>query len=171
MNLKTVYVFTGLMVFVLVAVTYFSPDIRISNPERFYFLPKLNAVINGLSALSLSAAIIFIKSKKIKWHVVFVSISLVLTLVFLVSYLLYHAITPPTKFSGEGIIKWIYYLILISHIALAAITVPLVLTVLTFAIQKNYDKHRKMAKYAFPVWLYVSITGVLVYLFNAPYYN
>ncbi len=171
MKMKYVYILTGIMIIGLVAITYFAPQLHIDHPERFAFLPGLNAFFNALSAVSLLIAIICIRKNQIKWHVVFVSTALFWTVIFLISYLFYHAITPPTSFGGEGTVKILYLFILFSHILLAAVTVPLILTALSYATRKEFDKHRKIARIAFPVWLYVSLTGVLIYIFNAPYYG
>jgi putative membrane protein len=94
----------------------------------------------------------------------------VLSSVFLISYVTYHTFTEPTRFGGEGILKVIYYFILITHIILATAVLPMVLFSLTYGLQSRFDKHRRVAKWTFPIWLYVAISGVLVYLLISPYY-
>jgi len=89
---------------------------------------------------------------------------------FLVSYVVYHGSAPSTSFGGEGWIRSVYYTVLLSHIVLAAVVVPLVLVALYFALSNRIDQHKKLVKYAFPIWFYVSVTGVLVYLMIKPYY-
>ena len=94
----------------------------------------------------------------------------VLGALFLILYILYHSNAPPTKYGGEGIIRIVYFFFLFSHILLAFIVVPLVLSAIYFALFQKIEKHKKMVKYTFPIWLYVSITGVIVYLMISPYY-
>jgi putative membrane protein len=93
-----------------------------------------------------------------------------LSTIFLLSYVTYHTLTEPTKYGGEGLIKSIYLIVLISHIILAALILPLILLTMIRALQIRYDKHKKLAKLTWPLWLYVAITGVVVYLMLAPYY-
>ncbi|MFI5135616.1 MAG: DUF420 domain-containing protein, partial [Chitinophagales bacterium] len=94
----------------------------------------------------------------------------ILSAIFLISYVVYHSLAPETHFGGEGIIRPIYFFILITHIILAAVIVPLVLITLTRALRKRYDRHKKIARWTFPLWLYVAVTGVIVYLMLRPYY-
>jgi putative membrane protein len=93
------------------------------------------------------------------------------SLLFLVMYIAYHMTTPSTKFGGEGAIKYIYYFILLTHILLSIATIPFVLVTYVRALAQRFDKHKKIAKITFPLWLYVAVTGVIVYLMIAPYYN
>ena len=95
----------------------------------------------------------------------------VLGTLFLVSYVIYHSSVPSTSYGGEGMVKGIYYFFLLTHILLAAVVVPLVLTALYFAIKQQFDRHKRIVKWAYPIWLYVSITGVVVYLMISPYYS
>ena len=97
--------------------------------------------------------------------------ALALSVVFLVLYVLHHATSEPTTYGGEGFMAGLYYFILISHIIMAAVIVPLVLSAYIRAFTGDFEKHRKVVKYAFPFWMYVSITGVIVYLMIAPYYG
>ena len=94
-----------------------------------------------------------------------------LSCLFLLSYVTYHALTESTKYGGEGWVRSVYFFILITHIILAAIIVPLVLFTMTRGLQKRYDKHRRVAKWTWPLWLYVAVTGVIVYLMLSPYYG
>ena len=96
--------------------------------------------------------------------------SIFLSLVFLVMYIMYHMTTDPTPYGGEGIIRTVYFFILISHIALSVFIVPMVLVTYVRAISKMFDKHKKIARITFPIWLYIAITGVIVYLMISPYY-
>ena len=97
-------------------------------------------------------------------------ISIFLSLVFLVMYILYHMTTDPTPFGGEGFIKYLYFFILFSHIILSIFIVPMVLITYVRAISNMFDKHKKIARITFPIWLYIAVTGVVVYLMISPYY-
>ena len=109
-------------------------------------------------------------SSDLRLHKLLMTTAIVLSVVFLVSYILFHAATEPTKFGGEGAIRGFYYFVLISHIVLSAAVVPLVLISYVRALSEHFDKHRKLARITLPIWLYVAFTGVLVYLMIAPYY-
>ncbi len=139
--------------------------------ESFKFLTLINAIINGLTAVFLVLGFIAIKNKKIELHRKMMFTALILSLLFLVCYVLYHSTNAPTKFGGEGIMKGIYYFLLLTHIVLAAAIVPLVLITVVRALSEKFDRHRKIARIALPLWLYVSVTGVIVYLMIAPYYS
>jgi putative membrane protein len=128
--------------------------------------PALNASLNGLSTLFIVAGLIFIKNEMKQAHILAMLSALVTSTLFLASYVTYHAIKAGvvTKFTHEGWPKSLYMFILWTHIPLAALTVPLVLVTIIPAFRARYDKHRRLAKITAPVWLYVSVTGVLVYL-------
>ena len=165
---KSLIVFISIVLPVAVAVLYVLPK---TETTLFSFLPLLNAIINGTTFLILIAALVAIKNKNIILHKRLMWTALVLSVVFLLSYVLYHATTPSTSFGGEGTIKYIYFFILLTHILLSAIVVPLVLLTLVRALSEKFDQHRKIAKITLPIWLYVTLTGVLVYLMISPYYN
>lgn len=133
-------------------------------------LPPINAVINGLTTLVLIAGLMAIKKKNITLHKRLMTTALVLSVLFLLFYVTYHSLSTSTKFGGEGVIAGIYYFILLSHILLAIVIVPLVLITVVRALSERFDKHRKIARITLPLWLYVSITGVIVYLMISPYY-
>ena len=97
--------------------------------------------------------------------------SIFLSLVFLVMYIMYHMTTDPTPYGGEGIIRAVYFFILISHIVLSVFIVPMVLVTYVRAISKMFDKHKKIARITYPIWLYIAVTGVIVYLMISPYYT
>lgn len=136
----------------------------------FSFLPPIYASINGLTALLLIVALVAIKRKNRKLHEMLMKVCLGLSASFLVMYVLYHMTSDPTVFGGEGSIKYVYYFILISHILLSVAVIPLVLFTFVRALAQRFDKHKKLARITFPVWLYVAITGVVVYLMISPYY-
>ncbi|UOE52518.1 DUF420 domain-containing protein [Mucilaginibacter sp. SMC90] len=154
----------------LIATAYFLPKTDALKRYDLSWLPLLNALLNGSTFIALLAALISIKQKKIKAHRSFVFLAFSFTSLFLFSYLLYHFSTPSTRFGGTGSIKNIYFLILISHIFLAALIVPLALLTMSYGINGNLIRHRKLAAWTMPIWLYVSLTGVIVYLMISPYY-
>ena len=116
-------------------------------------------------------ALYSIKNKKIKQHQLLMKTSIFLSLVFLVMYILYHMTTDPTPYGGEGFIRYLYFFILITHITLSVFIVPMVLVTYVRAISKMFDKHKKIARITFPIWLYIAVTGVIVYLMISPYYT
>ncbi len=135
-----------------------------------YILPPFYAVINGLTAFVLLAALYFVKQKNIVLHQRLIYVAMGLSLIFLVSYILYHGSTEPTSYGGEGLGKKIYYFFLISHILLSGIVVPFVLFTFVRGYTGQVEKHRKLAKWSFPLWLYVAVSGVICYVMLAPYY-
>jgi putative membrane protein len=138
--------------------------------EPLSFLPPIYATINGFTALLLVAAVIAIKNGNRKLHENLMKIAIACSVAFLVMYVAYHMTSDSTKFGGEGLIKYVYYFILITHIVLSVIIIPLVLTTYVKAWSQQFDKHKKIAKITFPIWLYVAVTGVVVYLMISPYY-
>ena len=127
-------------------------------------LPHLNALLNGTSAVLLISGYAFIKQGRVQAHRTCQVSAVVTSVVFLASYLTYHYFHGTTRFAGQGIARPIYFVILTSHTILAIVIVPLVLVTLVRALRGNFAKHRKIARWTLPVWLYVSITGVIVYL-------
>lgn len=133
-------------------------------------LPHVIGAINTLTSVLLLYGVYLIKQKQIERHRKVMTAAFALGGLFLVCYVLYHLTNPSTSFGGEGFIRYFYYFILISHISLSLVVLPLVLRAYFFAWTKQFDRHRKMTRYAFPIWLYVSITGVIAYLMIKPYY-
>lgn len=138
--------------------------------EPLSFLPPIYATINGLTAVLLVAAVIAIKNGNKKLHEQLNTIAIACSLLFLLMYVAYHMTSDSTKFGGEGLIKYIYYFVLITHILLSIIIIPLVLTTYMKAKLTRFVEHKKIAKITFPLWLYVAVTGVVVYLMISPYY-
>ncbi len=136
----------------------------------FSFLPPIYATINGITAITLVLAVIAIKNGKRKQHAMLMQACIAMSAVFLVLYVAYHITSDTTIFKGEGWIKIVYYFVLISHILLSIVIIPLVLFTYVRALAERFDKHRKLARITFPIWLYVAITGVVVYLMISPYY-
>ena len=143
---------------------------KIPDAKPLSFLPPIYATTNGLTALLLVVAVVAIKNGKLKLHQNLMTICIFLSLAFLVMYVAYHMTSDSTPFGGEGTIKYVYYFILLSHILLSIIIIPLVLITYSKAYLKDFEAHRRWAKYTFPIWLYVAVTGVVVYLMISPYY-
>ncbi|MEN3323462.1 DUF420 domain-containing protein [Mariniflexile soesokkakense] len=144
--------------------------VRIPNVEPLSFLPPIYATINGLTAVILIIAFIAIKNKKIVLHENLMTTAIWCSALFLFMYVAYHMTSDSTKFGGEGAIKYVYYFILLTHILLSIIVIPFVLITYVRAITNNIEKHKKIAKITFPLWLYVAVTGVIVYVMISPYY-
>lgn len=138
--------------------------------EPLTFLPPIYATINGLTTLILIIAVIAIKNKSRKLHERLMKLAITLSVAFLIMYVAYHMTSDATKFGGEGTIKYVYYFILLTHILLSIVIIPFVLITYVRAITNNIERHKKIAKITFPLWLYVAITGVVVYLMISPYY-
>lgn len=134
------------------------------------FLPPIYACVNAITALILVLAFIAVQNKKIKLHERLIKVAIGLSVLFLLMYILYHITSDSTKFGGEGFIKYLYYFILITHIILSVAVIPFVLITYVRAITNNIEKHKKIAKITFPLWLYVAVTGVVVYIMISPYY-
>lgn len=144
--------------------------IRIPDVEPLGFLPPIYASINGLTAVLLLLALWAIKQGHRRLHQQLMTTCVALSLLFLVMYVAYHMTSDSTPYGGEGAIRYLYYFILISHILLSIVVIPLVLHTYARAYLKNFEAHRKLARITFPVWLYVAVTGVVVYLMISPYY-
>lgn len=158
----------SLIIPAVVAILYLGPKINFG--INLSFLPAVNATLNGTTAIMLILGFIAIRKKIIDVHKRFMKLAMILSVLFLISYILYHSTSEPTAYGGEGIIKYVYYSLLISHIILAAAIVPLVLITYVRALSERFDKHRVIAKITLPLWLYVSITGFIVYMMISPYY-
>lgn len=154
---------------VVLALFYLKPP-QVEVGFDLHILPAFHAALNFTTAVMLLTGYVFIRRGQRKVHQYAMMTAFVLSSVFLISYVTYHTFTEPTRFGGEGILKGIYYFILITHIILATAVLPMVLFSLTYGLQNRFDKHRRVAKWTFPIWLYVAISGVLVYLLISPYY-
>ena len=135
------------------------------------FLPPIYATINGITALLLVAAVYFIKNGKRRIHENLMKTCIGLSLLFLIMYIAYHITSDPTPFGGSGFIAFMYFFILITHILLSIIVIPLVLVTYLKAFKSDFVSHKKIARITFPVWLYVAVTGDVVYLMISPYYS
>ncbi|MBN3584256.1 DUF420 domain-containing protein [Algoriphagus aestuarii] len=155
---------------VAVAVLLFMPAKVDVGSDWVYFLPHLNAVINSAATIALLCGLVFIKQKNISYHKASMSVAFVLGAIFLVSYVVYHGAAESTSFGGEGWIRPVYYILLLTHIVFAAIALFPILFAYYYGYMDQREKHRKLVKFAYPIWLYVTVTGVIVYLMISPYY-
>lgn len=133
-------------------------------------LPKLNAGINSMVSVVLVAGLVCIKRGQVRLHKLCMLTAFLLSTVFLLSYVLYHYQAQETRFGGVGSIRYVYFFILITHIVLAAAIVPLSLLTMYRALNDEIAKHKKLARYTWPIWFYVSVTGVILYFMISPYY-
>lgn len=151
-----------------VAVLFFADKIDGYNTK---FLPPIYATMNGLTAVFLVFALVAIKQKKINLHRTLMTSAVAFSALFLVLYVVYHSTNDSTPYGGEGMVRTVYFIILISHILLSIVIIPLVLITYVRALASRFDKHKRIARITFPIWLYVAITGVVVYLMISPYYS
>ena len=174
-NLETKYnkwIVTLSIVIPLVVALLFGVNLRKLgfDIQPLSFLPPIYATVNGITAIILILAVRAIKNGKVKLHENLMKTAIGCSVAFLVMYVAYHMTSDSTKFGGEGIIKYVYYFILVTHIILSIIIIPLVLITYVRALAEVFDKHKKIARITFPIWLYVAVTGVVVYLMISPYY-
>ncbi|AWK04308.1 DUF420 domain-containing protein [Flavobacterium crocinum] len=140
------------------------------NVEPLSFLPPIYATTNGITAVVLVWAVLAIKKGNQKLHERLMTFAIALSVAFLVMYVAYHMTSDSTKYGGEGVLRYVYFFILVTHILLSIAIIPLVLITYVRALAQRFDRHRKIAKITFPLWLYVAVTGVVVYLMISPYY-
>ncbi|NRT11724.1 DUF420 domain-containing protein [Flavobacterium sp. 14A] len=138
--------------------------------EPLTFLPPIYACVNGITAVLLVSAVLAIKNGNRKLHENLMKAAIGCSIAFLGMYVAYHMTSDSTKFGGEGVIKYVYYFILVTHIVLSVIIIPMVLVTYVRALAQVFDKHKRLARITFPIWLYVAVTGVVVYLMISPYY-
>ena len=167
-RVKIVIAILSIIIPVVVALLF---GYKIPDAKPLKFLPPIYASINGLTAIFLMLAVVAIKKGKKKLHQNLMTTCIIFSVAFLAMYVAYHMTSESTSYGGEGFVRYIYFFILISHILLSIIVIPLVL--ITYSKSyffKDYLAHKKWARYTFPIWLYVAITGVVVYLMISPYY-
>lgn len=167
MKNKTLIIIISIALPLAVAVLF---NVKLPNVEPLNFLPPIYAGINSVTVFTLLFAVIAIKKGNRKVHEILMKTSLALSAVFLIMYVAYHITSDPTKFGGDETTKIIYLIILISHIILSVTIIPLVLITYNRALLQEFDKHKKIARITFPLWLYVAISGVIVYWMISPYY-
>jgi putative membrane protein len=165
---RNLIVAVSVVIPVLVTVLFFTKKI---DGYDFSYLPSIYATINGITAISLVAALFAIKNKNITLHKTLMTACIALSIMFLLLYVVYHSTSEATSYGGTGSIRNIYFFLLISHILLSVAIIPLVLITYVRALSKKFDQHKKIARITFPIWLYVAITGVIVYWMISPYYQ
>ncbi len=139
--------------------------------EPLSFLPPIYATINGLTAVCLVIAVAAIKRGNVKMHENLIKLCMVFSSLFLLMYVAYHMTSTSTSYGGEGAIKYVYFFILVTHIILSIVIIPFVLFTFVRGISGAYERHKKLARITYPMWLYVAVTGVIVYLMISPYYT
>lgn len=161
-------IFSVIVFLAVVALGNFTVTVDLGfNP---HFFAQFNAVVNTLVSILLLAALLAVKQKKFLLHKSLMISALVLSVLFLVSYICHHLFTGDTKYGGTGTIRYVYFTILITHIFLAATVLPIILLTAYRALIAEWPAHKKLARITWPVWFYVSLTGVVVYLMISPYY-
>src|SRR5690554_2302600 len=140
------------------------------NVKPLSFLPPIYATINGITAVLLILAVAAIKKGNQQLHERLVKVCIACSIAFLLMYVAYHMTSVETKFGGEGTIRYVYFFIFIAHILLSIVIIPLVLITFVRGISGSYQRHKKLARITYPMWLYVAVTGVIVYLMISPYY-
>ena len=183
-NLTTPIIIVSIAIPLAVAFIILVPQAKIDFGFNTRSLPFFHAILNSSTAILLLASLYFIKNGQIKAHKRANLLAVVLSSIFLVSYVIYHASNPSTRFGDlnhdgilsdverqtAGVLRYVYYFILTTHIILSGIIIPFVLFTLQRAYQEKFDRHRKLARITWPMWLYVAVTGVVVYLMISPYY-
>ena len=164
---KTLIITVSVIVPLLVALLF---GIRVPNVAPLTILPPIYATINGITAVLLLFAYWAIRNQKRALHETLMKTSIILSLLFLAMYVAYHMTSDSTPYGGEGFIRYVYFFILITHITLSIGIIPMVLVTYVRAISKHFGAHKKIARITFPIWLYIAVTGVVVYLMIAPYY-
>lgn len=170
-SLKTynaIIVVVSIVIPIVVAILF---TIRIPNTAPLSMLPPIYATINGITAILLIVAVLQIKRGNRKVHERLMKVNIFLSLLFLLMYIAYHLTSDSTPFGGEGLLRYVYFFILITHIVLSIALIPLVLFTYKHAALRNFEAHKRLSRITFPIWLYVAVTGVVVYLMIAPYYG
>jgi putative membrane protein len=165
---KKLIIILSVAIPVIVAVLFGMPKVKGYDTS---FLPPIYATINGLTAIFLIIAVRAIKSGNRVLHERLMKLCILLSAAFLTMYVVYHLTSETTKFGGEGTVKVIYLFILFTHIFLSVVVIPFVLFTFARALYGKFEMHKKLAKWTFPIWLYVAVTGVIVYLMISPYYQ
>jgi putative membrane protein len=138
--------------------------------EPLSFLPPIYATINGATAIVLVWAVMAVRRGNRSLHERLMTTAIALSVIFLIMYVAYHMTADSTKYGGEGALRYVYFFVLITHILLSIAIIPLVLFSYVRALAGNFDRHRKIARITYPLWLYVAVSGVIVYLMISPYY-
>jgi putative membrane protein len=166
-RLNLVSVFLSVAVLALVVLMR---KIKIEVDFDVSFLPPFHALLNSLAAVSLLFALYYVKAKKISMHQRFIYIAFGLSVLFLLSYVVYHFTTEETRYCMEGSIRYVYFFFLITHVVLAGLILPFILFTFVRAYVGDFERHKKMARWVYPIWLYVAVTGPVCYLMLKPCY-
>lgn len=164
---KRIIVFLSIALPIAIATLF---GIKIPNATPLTFLPPIYASINGFTAILLIASVVAIKKGNKKRHERLNTLAIACSVLFLILYVAYHMTSNSTSFGGEGVLKYVYFFILITHIVLSIVVIPFVLVTFMRAKLGKFSAHKQIAKITFPLWLYVAVSGVLVYLMISPYY-
>jgi len=146
-------------------------EVPLGNDFDVHIFAKANAIINSVVSVMLIAGLVAIKFRRYRLHKRFMISAILLSVLFLLSYICHHLLAGDTKFGGEGAVRYLYFVILITHIILAAIILPFILFTSYRALIAEWPQHRRIARITWPIWFYVSVTGVIVYLMISPYYS
>jgi putative membrane protein len=156
---------------VVLALVVLMRQVKIDIGVDLRFLPPVHAVLNTLTAISLVAAVRFIKQKDINSHQRMINVAMLLSAAFLGCYVAYHFTTEETRYGGDGALRYVYFFLLITHIVLAATMLPFILFTYIRGYMRRVDSHKRMARWVFPLWLYVAVSGPICYLMLMPYYK
>ena len=146
-------------------------NIKLPNVAPLNFLPPIYATINGITAILLIGALVAIKNQNRQIHQTLMQLALLCSVLFLGMYVAYHMTSDSTPYGSEGLVRYLYFFILTTHILLSIAVIPMVLFSYLRAWTGDFERHKKLARITFPIWLYVAITGVVVYLMIAPFYS
>lgn len=171
-NYKPVVISVSIVLIALIAALFLIPNFGGQLPENvdLTILPKANAILNSFTFVFLVSALIAVRRKRVDTHRRFILAAVAVTCLFFVSYVTYHFLAPATAYGGEGLLRSVYFFVLITHILSAIIVVPFALFSLFTGLNMEVRRHRRIARWAMPLWLYTSATGVLVYVLVSPYY-
>lgn len=172
-NDKLAYWLIGIVSVAIFCGVVFLKQTKLSLSVNFdvHIFARINAIINSCVSALLVAGLIFVKQKKYDLHKKTMLSAILLSVLFLISYIAHHLLADSTSYGGTGTLRLVYFFVLITHIILAGIILPFILLTAYRGLTAEFPKHKKWAKITFPIWLYVSITGVLVYLMISPYYQ
>lgn len=174
MNKRNLRIYNGIIIVVSIVIPIVVAllfTVRIPNAAPLDMLPPIYATINGLTAILLVVAVLQIKRRNRTLHERLMKVNIFLSILFLLMYIAYHITSESTPYGGEGFIRHVYFFILVTHIFLSIALIPLVLFTYKYAAFRDFKSHKRLARVTFPIWLYVAVTGVIVYLMIAPYYG
>ena len=166
---RLIWIFSIIVFIAITALSRVKLDVNLG--FDLHLFAKMNAILNSMVAVLLIAALVAVRSRKYELHKRLMIGAIILSILFLISYICHHLFTGETKFGGEGNIRSVYYIILFTHIPLAGLILPFILFTAYRGLTADWSRHKKLARVTWPIWLYVAITGVLVYLMISPYYT